>query len=192
MNSMNTVSLAGSPRKDGNTSTLLNHVLEKIEVKSKVEHFNLSEIKFSGCAGCMICKDRTDYCILNDELKPVLKKVMDSDLLILSSPVYFRDVTSFLKKFIDRTFSFVKPDFMTNPEPSRLDRGKKLLFIQTQALQEPSQVFEKYNKYYFKEKWGYEKTFLIRKTGVYLKGDLVIDEDLKKNIDKTLDQIFAN
>ncbi len=189
---MNTVSLTGSPRKDGNTNRLLSYVLEKAALQSEVEHFNLSEIKFNGCLGCMACKEKTDYCILNDDLKEVLEKVRKSDLLILSSPVYFRDVTSFLKKFIDRTFSFAKPDFMTNPEPSRLDRGKQLLFIQTQALPEPVHVFEKYDTHYFKDKWGYEKTFLIRKTGVYLKEDLVMDDTLKQDIHGTLDQIFTH
>ena len=43
------------------------------------------------------------------------------------------DVTCTIRAFIERSYSYFVPDFFTNPNPSRLTPGKKLVFIQTQG-----------------------------------------------------------
>lgn len=58
---------------------------------------------------------------------------MACDILVLSTGVYKGDVTGNLFIFESRLFSFLKPDYETNPEPSRVPAGKTLVFIQTQG-----------------------------------------------------------
>ena len=72
------------------------------------------------------------------------------DLLLLSTPVYFGDVTSQLKGFIDRLISFAKPDYLTNPDPFRLPKGKHLVWIQTQNAEKDkhTDIFERYSWYF--------------------------------------------
>lgn len=188
---MNTVSIAGSPRKDGNSDRILSYLLGEIKRFSNTDEFNLRDMSFKGCIGCMACKEMFDECVLNDDLKSVLNLMKKSEVLILSSPVYFRDVSSLMKMFIDRTFSFVKPDFMINKDPSRLLKGKKLIFIQTQALHEPVDVFENYDHYYFKEKWGFEKTYAIKKKGVYFKDDFNMDDSFKSEINEIIKDVYT-
>jgi multimeric flavodoxin WrbA len=80
----------------------------------------------------MTCKTKLDRCVLKDDLSEVLDAVRETDILVMATPVYYGEVSSQLKGFIDRTFSFLVPDYTTNPNPSRLQSNKKLVFIQTQ------------------------------------------------------------
>ena len=98
-----------------------------------VETFSLNKLNFRGCQGCMACKTKLDRCILKDDLEPVLDSIREADVLVLTTPVYFADLTAQLKGFIDRTYSYLVPNFFNNPNPSRLSPGKKLVFIQTQG-----------------------------------------------------------
>ena len=41
------------------------------------------------------------------------------------------------KAFIDRTFSYIKPDYLTNPQPFRLEPGKKVVWITSQEDGDP-------------------------------------------------------
>ena len=108
-----------------------------------VETFSLNELNYRGCQACMACKTKLDRCVLKDDLEPVLDAVRQTDVLVLASPVYFGEVTSQTKGFIDRTFSFLTPEFKTNPQNmSRLVGGKSLVFIQVQTAEDESIWFD--------------------------------------------------
>lgn len=95
--------LSGSPRKGGNSDTLCDqfakgaqeagHSVEKIRVAGK-------DIGF--CRGCYGCKD-TGVCVIRDDMAEVLQKMIDADVLVLSSPVYFYSIDAQLKAVLDRT-----------------------------------------------------------------------------------------
>ena len=72
-------------------------------------------MNFKGCQGCGACKAEKEKCVVQDDLTQVLEAVRETDVLVLASPVYFADVTAQMKAFVDRTYSFLKPDFETNP-----------------------------------------------------------------------------
>jgi multimeric flavodoxin WrbA len=145
---MNVTCLLGSPRPQGNSTLVARRFIDKAaELGANVTTWSLNQIKFKGCQACMGCKTRKDVCVLEDDLTPVLTAVRETDVLVLATPVYFADVASPVKAFIDRTYSFVGPDYLTNPNASRLAKGKKLVFIQSQeggpkAFQD---IFPKYN-----------------------------------------------
>ena len=84
----------------------------------------------------MACKEHSDRCVVRDELRPVLDSIYEANILVLASPVYMGAVTGQLKCFIDRTFSFLSPDFKTSSDPSRLPKGKKALVVTTQGAPE--------------------------------------------------------
>ncbi|HEY1405667.1 MAG TPA: flavodoxin family protein, partial [Spirochaetota bacterium] len=82
---MNVISLFGSPRATSNSSALTNHFLSKMEEKgAHVERFYLNKMNYRGCQGCMGCKGASDRCVLKDDLAPVLDRMKDVDLLVLS------------------------------------------------------------------------------------------------------------
>lgn len=165
---MNIVCLLGSPRSQSNSSTLARHLCEGARARgAEVRLFALNELDYRGCQGCYACKRKLDHCILDDDLREVLAAVMVADALVLASPVYFGDVTAQLKGFIDRTFSYLVPDYYANSQPSRLPPGKKLVMVLTQGMADEQIFADVYPRYEGFLKWeGFVESLLIRACGV--------------------------
>ncbi|MFQ3573401.1 MAG: flavodoxin family protein, partial [Thermodesulfovibrionales bacterium] len=132
---MKVLCLLGSPRTKGNSAWMAAQLLNRLKGKKgvKVKTYFLNKLKYKGCIACYACKTKSENCALKDDLTPVLNDVKECDVLIMSTPTYYGEVSSQLKAFIDRTFSFLNPDYVTNPKKSRLDEGKKLVFIIAQG-----------------------------------------------------------
>ena len=162
------VCLLGSPRPDGNSAAIAGRFLDAAGKRgASIRTFALNELTYRGCQGCYVCKHRLDRCVLQDGLTEVLDAVHDADLLLLASPVYYGDISSQLKAFIDRSFSYLVPDYMTNPHPCRLAPGKKLVFVLTQGHPDESKfadIFPRYDA--FLSWYGFDGHHLIRSCGL--------------------------
>lgn len=161
---MKVVSLLGSPRKNGNSTQLAETVASALEEKgNRVTRFFLNTLDFKGCQACYACKQKSETCIIDDDLAPVLDAVKEADVLIMATPVYWGDVSAQLKTFIDRTYSYLTPNFMTEKIKHRLPKGKKLVFIQSQGAPEEmyAEVFERYNSF-FKVLNYFDETHVLR------------------------------
>lgn len=164
---MKIVALLGSPRPKSNSSAIANRFTETAAARgAEVRTFELNRLTYNGCQGCYACKKGFDRCVLKDDLTEVLAAVQEADLVVLASPVYYGDVTAQLKAYIDRNYSFLKPDYVTNPHPSRL-APKKLLFILTQGNPDQTMFSDIYGRYDFFMKWmNFTESRLIRACGV--------------------------
>jgi multimeric flavodoxin WrbA len=170
---MKVTCLMGSPRTSGNSAQVARHFTDTAEaLGAEVQIFSLNKMNYQGCQGCGACKTKLDHCILEDDLTPVLEAVRETDVLVLATPVYYLDVSSQLKAFIDRTYSFVKPNYLTEPNASRLDKGKKMVWIQTQEGPEGSyaDIFQRYD--FFFKFYGFEESRFIQVCGVGQAGGL--------------------
>lgn len=177
---MKVVSLLGSPRGRANSTILAARFCDAAgERGAQVRTFVLNDLQYRGCQACMACKGKQETCILEDDLTEVLQAVADADVLVMASPVYYGEVSSQLKGFIDRTFSYLVPDFPSNPRPSRLEPGKKLVFILSQGQPNEKQfadIFPRYSGFF---KWhGFGDAWLIRACGVMAEGDVEKRQDL--------------
>jgi multimeric flavodoxin WrbA len=94
-----TLYVSGSPRQGSNTD----HLLEEIRAAVPGEFIKLSELTIEPCRACWACQT-TEHCTIVDELSPVLARLCEVDVLVLGSPVYFNNVSSSMKAFIDRTW----------------------------------------------------------------------------------------
>ena len=90
----------GSPRPKCNTAQLLDKALEGVKSvfpDAEVERINLYDFPFHGCKSCFACKvvngKHYGKCVQKDDLKPILEEVVESDGIILGSPIYLSDVT---------------------------------------------------------------------------------------------------
>ena len=171
---MRVVSLLGSPRPRGNSAFLADRFCRTVEpLGAEIQTFALNKLNYRGCQACMTCKTKLDRCVLKDDLTQVLDAIRDADVLVMASPIYYGEVSSQMKAFIDRTFSYLVPDFDTNPNPSRLAPGKKLVMILAQG--DPGEelyadVFPRYHSFF---KWyGFDDSHLIRACGVLGPGDV--------------------
>jgi len=102
---MNVVAFNGSPRKKGNTSILIGHVLAELEKEGiKTELVQLSDKKLRGCIACLKCFENLDRrCAMkNDGLNECVEKMIDADGVIFGSPTYFSNITAEMKALIDR------------------------------------------------------------------------------------------
>ena len=96
--------LSGSPRKGGNSDILCDEFMRgAIDAGNEVEKIRVTEKKIAPCSGCYFCRNSGGRCALNDDMTDILQKIIDCDVLVLSSPVYFYSICAQLKAVIDRT-----------------------------------------------------------------------------------------
>ena len=106
---MKVIAINGSPRKDGNTSILIQAVFKELESQGiDTEEINIATQSIHGCVACMKCAENQDkHCIIkSDSLNDIIDKMIDADGIILGSPVYCADLSGQMKLFLDRV-SFV-------------------------------------------------------------------------------------
>jgi multimeric flavodoxin WrbA len=99
------VAFNGSPRKDGNTSILIRHILNELENDGiGTETIQVGGKKIHGCTACMKCFENRDRkCVMEDDpVNAWIETMRNSDGIILGSPVYFLDITPEMKALIDR------------------------------------------------------------------------------------------
>ena len=102
---MKVIAFNGSPRKTGNTSALINIVLNEVKKEGiETELIQLGGRQIHGCRACFKCLANQDKrCAQDDDiLNELLAKMLEAEGMILGSPTYHGDITPELKALIDR------------------------------------------------------------------------------------------
>jgi len=102
---MKVVAINGSARKNGNTATLLNVVLEELKKEGiKTELLQMAGQNLQGCLACYKCfKNKDGRCVNDkDKMNEYIAKMREADGVLLGSPTYFSDVTSNMRALIER------------------------------------------------------------------------------------------
>lgn len=95
--------LSGSPRKDGNSDILCDQFAKgACDGGHTVEKIRVAEKNIGYCKACYACKS-TGKCAIDDDMAEILQKMIDADVIVLASPVYFYSIDAQLKTLIDRT-----------------------------------------------------------------------------------------
>jgi multimeric flavodoxin WrbA len=100
------IGIAGSPRRGGNSTTLLKAVLagaEEAGARGRV--VTLNDLTFRGCQGCEPCAPDA-ACVVKDDLAPVLEALRTAEVWVLAAPIYFDGVSGQMKSFFDRCHRF--------------------------------------------------------------------------------------
>jgi len=191
---MKAVCILGSPRPKGNSTIIARYFCNRIESHgAEVQTFTLNRLSYQGCQACMVCKTKLDRCVLADDLTPVLDAVREADLLVMATPVYFGDITSQLKGFIDRMYSFFTPDYRTSVVKSRLAPGKKLVFIQVQGRPDESKfadIFSRYGEFW--DWYEMNERYQIRSWGVRELGEIAKDKEVFKKAENIAARIMRS
>lgn len=96
--------LSGSPRKGGNSDLLCDEFMRGAqEAGHDVEKIRVAEKKVHPCSACYFCREHGGACVHKDDMAGILQKMIDADVLVLASPVYFYSIDAQLKAVIDRT-----------------------------------------------------------------------------------------
>ena len=110
--------VVGSPRKKGNTHILVSKVLEGAKKEGgRGEILLLNDLDIQECDGCCVCW-KGKACRKKDDMNQIYPKIIESDVIIFGTPVYWYGPTALMKAFIDR---FV---YFNCPENRKKIRGK--------------------------------------------------------------------
>ena len=100
---MNVLGISGTPRKNGNSEILLRYALRPFESRGwQVRHFRLSEMTIQPCRACDKCGRRR--CVIDDDMRDIYETLPWCDAIIISSPVYSRNICSQLMAVMDRSY----------------------------------------------------------------------------------------
>lgn len=124
---MKILSLSGSPRRNGNTRTLLKAFTDECAKRGhEVENIDLANTarwKINPCIGCDRCL--SGRCIQNDSMQEIYPRLADAEAIVLAAPVYFYGLPSQAKTMIDRCQLFFNMKYRRK-EPIRTKPGKGL------------------------------------------------------------------
>ena len=99
---MNVIIFSGSPRKNGNTETLIKSLISGIEqAGGNYQLIRLAEQKIHPCIACGGC-EKEGNCVLQDDMQLLYPQITEADRIVIASPIYFYGVTGQTKAFIDR------------------------------------------------------------------------------------------
>ena len=98
--------LSASPRKNGNSDLLCDSFIKgAAESDNQTEKIFLQNKIIKNCIACDICKNNGGNCIQKDDAAVILEKMIQADIVVLATPVYFYSMNGQLKTLIDRTYS---------------------------------------------------------------------------------------
>ncbi|EJO5349245.1 flavodoxin family protein [Clostridium botulinum] len=170
---MKIIAINGSPRKEGNTATLLNKALEGAASNgAEIEMIHLYDFNYKGCKSCFACKlingNSYGQCSINDEISTVLKKIENADAIILGSPIYLGSVTGEMKSFMERLiFPYLVYDKnYSSLFPKRISVGLIYTFGVNEEKLEQIKWKEslKYNELLVKRFFGKAETLFVTDT----------------------------
>ena len=194
---MKTLIINGSLKNDNsNTLMVAKKFAEGIQSSSgsELEIIHLSQMKIEHCVGCFCCwKVTPGQCAIRDDMDIIREKIMESDVIILSFPLYFFGVSSKMKAVIDRLLPFKYPfngRLATDEQMAILDfrpslSGKKFVIVSSCAYASTEYVFE-----------GVDKQFdLIFEPGNYTsvycpQGEILKLEQMKPILNAYLNKVF--
>ena len=103
---MKIVAVNGSPTgAKGTTGKVLAALIEGATKEgAEVQLFELGTGTVKPCISCHTCQ-KEGYCVIEDDLQPIQKAMLESDGIVLGSPNYIEDVSAQLKALLDRSFS---------------------------------------------------------------------------------------
>lgn len=106
------VILNGSPRKTGNTSTLVKAFTEGAEsMGNTVTEFFLDKMDIHGCKGCFGGhSSRECPCVQKDDMAQIYPAVKECEVVVLASPLYYWTISGQLRTALDRLFALEERD----------------------------------------------------------------------------------
>ncbi len=118
---MRVIGIVGSPRKGGNTATLVDRILAgAAEAGAETKVYNLNELNIKGCQACGYCKTHDGVCRQKDDMTPIYADLLASDGIVVGSPIYMSYLTAQTMLFVNRLYAF-----LNFGKPSTVPPGKK-------------------------------------------------------------------
>lgn len=103
--------ISTSYRKGGNSDTLADEFINgAIEAGHETEKVTFSDINMKFCIGCLVCQ-QTKQCVIQDDVKGILEKMIQKDVIVFATPIYYYEMSGQMKTFLDRTNPLFTSDY---------------------------------------------------------------------------------
>jgi FMN-dependent NADH-azoreductase len=138
------LAFAGSPRRGGNSETLLDWVLEAMKRENDVdiEKIAIVEAHIHPCRGCNLC-EKLNRCVQRDEMDIIDEKIIAADLIIFAAPIFCMGINAQAKVLIDRAQVFRSRKYVLKlPVVPPERKGKRLGAFLSTAGQKWDFVFD--------------------------------------------------
>jgi len=132
--SMKVLCLQGSPRREGNTATVLAWVEEELAAMGHdVEHIDIVDLSIEGCREDLSCQRVVDEpaCAVHDDADLVFEKMLGADLIVFASPLFCWGFSAQMKALLDRSICLCKTS--DSVAPKFLVEGKRMALVCTAA-----------------------------------------------------------
>jgi len=128
------VAIYGSPRRKGNTATLLSRAVQGARDSDvRVVEIVLRDLKISPCLEIYACK-KDGRCAIKDDFHPVVDQILSAKGLMLASPIFFYTVSAHTKILMDRCQSlWVKKYWIDKVPFGQWEPKRKGFFISVGA-----------------------------------------------------------
>ena len=98
----NVIVISSTPRVGGNSEILANEFAKGArDAGHNVEIVNVRDYNFKYCTGCYACH-KTEKCVFNDGMNEIHEKLLNANVIVFATPVYYYSMSGQLKVFIDR------------------------------------------------------------------------------------------
>jgi multimeric flavodoxin WrbA len=103
---MRTMTILGSPRRQGNTAKVLSWIEEQFHAGGhEVDRANVLDYRVQGCGECMACKRGTiELCSISDDANELYRRMVAADLVLIAAPIFCWGFPAQLKGLLDRMF----------------------------------------------------------------------------------------
>jgi multimeric flavodoxin WrbA len=96
----------GSPHKNGSSNLLADSFIAGArEAGHEIDVFDAAGADIHGCIGCGAC-GMAGPCRWKDDMVSARERLLGADMVVLVTPLYYYQVSSYLKRFIERFYSF--------------------------------------------------------------------------------------
>ena len=97
--------ITGSPRKNGNSNTLADNFIKGAEDKGHtVVRFDSAFKNVHPCIACNKC-GMNGNCVFNDDFNFIKDNIVNADMVVFATPMYYFGISAQLKTVIDRFYS---------------------------------------------------------------------------------------
>ena len=100
---LNVLTIHASPCRDRNSDTMLSRYVDALAQSATIQETPLyvSELTITPCTACDACREN-GVCPIDDDMGSVIQMLMEADIVVVATPVYFCSVPAALKCLIDR------------------------------------------------------------------------------------------
>lgn len=103
--------ISTSLRNQSNSEILADSFIEGAEkAGNEVEKITLKDKSIAFCKGCLACLTKKS-CVINDDAVEIAEKMKTSDVIVLSTPIYYYEMSGQMKTLLDRVNSLYTSDY---------------------------------------------------------------------------------